>query len=222
MRATIIANGNLAHSKIELNEAEILIAANGGGRHCLKMGLNPKVVIGDFDSLTENELAELDSRGAALIRYPADKDETDLELALNYALEQGASEIWLYGLLGGRWDMTISNLILLAAPRFDGVSFRVIDKNTEILILRTSSLTTKAVCFYLILDYLHSKTSHNRVRHCTKVLKLSIHSIRHQSLELKSLKPPRNVIYILFVLFCILLFLESHLLKDYKIENSDR
>jgi thiamine pyrophosphokinase len=136
MKVTIIANGNISNPKINSPLDGILIAADGGGSHCLKLGLNPQVVIGDFDSLSDDALADLESRGARLIRYPADKDETDLELALDYALGQGASEITLYGLLGGRWDMTISNLMLLASPRFTGIQFQVIDGDTEIFVLR--------------------------------------------------------------------------------------
>jgi thiamine pyrophosphokinase len=136
MNVTIIANGNISNLKIDSPLDGILIAADGGGSHCLKFGLDPQVVIGDFDSLSDDESAELETRGAKLIRYPADKDETDLELALDYALGQGASEITLYGLLGGRWDMTISNLMLLASPRFAGIQFQVIDGDTEIFVLR--------------------------------------------------------------------------------------
>ena len=136
MKVAIIANGDFFQSMIDLPKGGRLIAVDGGGRHCLKLGLSPEVIIGDLDSLMAFELTELESRGAKMIRYPIDKDETDLELALDYALDQGASEITLYGLLGGRWDMTISNLMLLASPRFAGINFRVIEGNTEMFILR--------------------------------------------------------------------------------------
>ena len=138
MRATIIANGNISNLKIETPADALLIAADGGGRHCLKLGLYPQVVIGDFDSLTEEELTDLGSQGAELIRYPANKDETDLELALDYALERGVTKITLYGLLGGRWDMTFSNIMLLASSRYSGIQFWVIEGNTEMFILRGS------------------------------------------------------------------------------------
>jgi thiamine pyrophosphokinase len=50
-------------------------------------------------------------------QHPPAKDETDLELALLLAVEQGFNrEIWLFGLLGGRLDQTLANVLLLTHP----------------------------------------------------------------------------------------------------------
>lgn len=135
-KATIIANGEISEPSLSLPGDGIIIAADGGARHCLKFGINPQIVIGDFDSLTEEEIAILSSIGAELIRYPTDKDETDLELALEYAFKSGIREITLYGLLGGRWDMTFANLLLLAAPRYAEIKFQVNEGNTTAFIIR--------------------------------------------------------------------------------------
>ncbi len=135
----IIANGNIARSNIDPPADSIVIAADGGARHCLKLGIKPQVVIGDFDSLTRDELATFEKSGTKLIRYPVDKDETDLELALEYAVDNGANDITLLGLLGGRWDMSFANILLLSSPRFEGVNFHIIDGNTEMFILRGSN-----------------------------------------------------------------------------------
>jgi len=135
---TVIANGVLLSETINVPENEIIIAADGGARHCLELGITPNVVIGDFDSLTEDEIAHLENKHVELIRHPVDKDETDLELALNKAVELGATQITLYGLLGGRWDMSFANMLLLALPRFAGICFQVIGGKTEAFILRGS------------------------------------------------------------------------------------
>jgi len=132
----IIANGLLPETEIPIPLDALVIAADGGARHCLRLGITPQVVIGDFDSLTPAEIDTLKARGAQLLRHSADKDETDLELALDYAIRRGAREITCYGLLGGRWDMSFANLLLLAAPRFDGVRFRICAGKTAIHILR--------------------------------------------------------------------------------------
>ena len=108
----------------------MVIAADGGARHCLRLGIVPNVVIGDFDLLTESEISTLDSAKVKLIRFPIEKDQTDLELALDYALETGANTVTLYGLLGGRWDMTFANLLLLASPKYTGNRFHIIDGET--------------------------------------------------------------------------------------------
>ena len=133
---TIVANGEIFSPSIALPFDEKIIAADGGARHCLALGLSPQIVIGDFDSLSDAEVDQLQANGAKFIRHPADKDETDLELALDQALKLGATEVTLYGLLGGRWDMSIANLLLLAAPRFAGIRFHLRAGDTEAFILR--------------------------------------------------------------------------------------
>ncbi len=130
MRTVIFANGRLAPLeglKEGLRPGDVLIAADGGARHCLALGLTPRLLIGDFDSLEPEILAALRQRGAEIRTYPAEKDETDLELALSAAVEMGTEEIIVFGALGGRWDMTLGNLLLLAHPAFRGTPVTLVD-----------------------------------------------------------------------------------------------
>ena len=139
MRTVIIANGSLNHAPALL-AGDIIIAADGGGRHCLALGLNPTVVIGDLDSLTDPELQALRGLGAEVIQFPPRKDFTDLELALDYARSLtkqnrvGEREILIIGALGKRWDQTLANLALPAA--FPELDIRLVDGNQEILYVR--------------------------------------------------------------------------------------
>ncbi len=124
MRAVVFANGepNLpGHWADLVAQARWVVAADGGGRHCLRYAVRPQVVIGDLDSLTPAEVERLQAQGARILRYPRRKDETDLELALLWAAQQGADEIAVLGGLGGRWDQTLANLLLVAHPRLQGV-----------------------------------------------------------------------------------------------------
>ncbi|KPV49236.1 thiamine pyrophosphokinase, partial [Kouleothrix aurantiaca] len=91
------------------------VAADGGALPLMRLGLPPHVVIGDMDSLDAAALDVLAAGGAELRRFRRDKDETDLELALLYAAEQGAQAIDIIGALGGRWDHTLAIVALLAA-----------------------------------------------------------------------------------------------------------
>ncbi len=129
-KITIFANGDFPSTDISISPNEMILAADGGARHCLKIGVRPQVVIGDFDSLSNEEIATLEAAEVQLIRYPVDKDETDLELTLDYSVTIGATEITLYGLLGGRWDMTFANILLLASPSYAHIFFRIINGNT--------------------------------------------------------------------------------------------
>jgi thiamine pyrophosphokinase len=98
-----------------LAEAELVIAADSGARTALDLGDVPAFVVGDFDSLDEETQEELARLGCQFVRVQAEKDETDTELAIEVALQQGASRITILGALGGtRFEHTIANIQLLA------------------------------------------------------------------------------------------------------------
>ncbi|MDW8327794.1 MAG: thiamine diphosphokinase [Anaerolineales bacterium] len=123
-RAIIFANGELpepAAVRGLIQPDDLLIAADGGARHCRALGLTPHLVIGDFDSLDAAELGALEQAGATLRQHPRDKDETDLELALLEAAARGASYLVVLGAFGGRLDMTLANIQLLLHPKLAGV-----------------------------------------------------------------------------------------------------
>ncbi|MBW2591869.1 MAG: thiamine diphosphokinase [Deltaproteobacteria bacterium] len=138
MRSVIFANGVLNHSGNALkllNPRDLIIAADGGAGHCLAMGIKPGVAIGDFDSLSPDHLNRLKETGTEIIRHPVRKDFTDLELALKLAVDRGADEILILGALGRRWDMTIANIFMLAAPILVQTQVRIVDDFQEIILL---------------------------------------------------------------------------------------
>ncbi len=139
MHAIIFANGD-PPDRVTIdrwiNRADMIIVADGGTRNALAVGVQPHVIIGDLDSLTVGDRAWLERSGAKFIVYPSDKDYTDLELALRYALGQGAAEITLFCALGGRWDQSLANLMLLTLPELDHVRARIIDRGLSISVIR--------------------------------------------------------------------------------------
>jgi len=118
MKAIIFANGEFSPPvfPLEIQKDDLVIAADGGSRHCLELGITPEILIGDLDSVDEETMNTWQKDGISVIQYPQDKDQTDLELALIYAQEKNVDEILIYGAIGGRLDMTLGNLILLAHP----------------------------------------------------------------------------------------------------------
>lgn len=98
-----------------------VVAVDGGFRSLESVGYMPTVALGDFDSLGYVP----DVREC--LTYPTHKDASDLELALGYAKEQGATELYVYGALGGRLDHTIANLQLLARFAESGMDVTVVD-----------------------------------------------------------------------------------------------
>ena len=118
MRAFIFANGEFCQqdTSLPIQNDDLIIAADGGSSHCVALDLRPHLLIGDLDSVDKKTLNDWSSKGVEIVRYSRDKDQTDLELALIYAQDQQVTEIFVYGASGGRLDMTIGNLTLLAHP----------------------------------------------------------------------------------------------------------
>jgi thiamine pyrophosphokinase len=104
-----------------LPKADLVVAADSGVHSAEALGLHVDIIVGDFDSADPKIVDTAVARGARLERHPAEKDATDLELALLTAEAQGAREVMVVGGAGGRLDHLLANLALLAAPRFAGL-----------------------------------------------------------------------------------------------------
>jgi len=138
-RLIIFANGMLPEPESArrlIQASDVIIAADGGTRQILAIGLFPSIVIGDLDSLTQDDRLRLDAKGVEILQYSRDKNETDLELALHYAFTKGYREILVIGALGGRLDQTLGNLSLLTNPEWAGLDIRVDDGVEEAFITR--------------------------------------------------------------------------------------
>jgi thiamine pyrophosphokinase len=138
-RFIIFANGNLNDlpaARAIIQPSDILIAADGGSRHCRALGIVPYLLIGDLDSTTPEDRAAFEAAGAQVIQHPTHKDQTDLELALQWAVERGPAEVIILGALGGRWDQTLANLLLPTLPAFQAMQVRLMDGVQEITTLR--------------------------------------------------------------------------------------
>ena len=135
----IIANGELdSETAHRLRNASVdwLIAVDGGADHCRALGLVPNLIVGDLDSLTPETLTHFSQAGVPLECHPAQKDETDLELALLSAVRQGAEYIILAGALGGRLDMTLANVLLLTRPQLRHVRIELWEQQRKTWLLR--------------------------------------------------------------------------------------
>lgn len=138
MRAIIAVNGKIndyAELAKVLRPDDYLIGADGGTLHLLAMDRQPNVVVGDLDSLSRDTVDSLVADGVSVERHKPEKDQTDLELALEHALEDGADEIVLVGALGGRLDQTLANL-LIVAQRDWPVPVRVVEGDQVAEVLR--------------------------------------------------------------------------------------
>jgi len=139
MRAIIVANGSVEENETHAQAVQaddLIIAADGGALIALKLDLQPRVVIGDMDSLPPEIRMELTERGCQFVSHSPRKDETDTELAIQYALQAGADEIVLLGATGDRLDHTLANVLLLGMSELERVPATIVAGSTQVWLLR--------------------------------------------------------------------------------------
>lgn len=109
----LIANGDIHDLDLIRSliiQFPFIIAVDGGLVHCDRMKVLPNLIVGDFDSIPVEMLKQY--QNIPMKRFPTEKNETDLELAVKIAFDRHPSKICLFGVLGKRLDHTISNLNL--------------------------------------------------------------------------------------------------------------
>lgn len=101
---------------------DYLIAADAGLYHFNRIGFIPNIIVGDFDS--SNSIPT----GTNVIRFPIEKDDTDMAIAIDYALREDCDAIIINGGTGGRIDHTLANIQLLISVARKGKRAYLIDK----------------------------------------------------------------------------------------------
>jgi thiamine pyrophosphokinase len=144
VRALIIADGDVPGSEALdaawpgwSDDLGLIVAADGGAASAERLGRRPDLVVGDGDSIDPAVLEGLRAAGCAVELAPADKDETDTELALLAALRRGATDLTIVGALGGRRvDHALGNVWLLAHPALAGRRASILEPSARLTVLR--------------------------------------------------------------------------------------
>lgn len=139
-RIVIFANGvlpDVRKARELIRTDDLIICADGGTRHALGMGVRPLIVIGDLDSLSEEERKRAENSGAKIVQYSQDKNETDLELAIDQALELKPTSVVIIAAMGDRLDQTLGNIALLSDQRLAEMDFRLDDGLEEVFFCRS-------------------------------------------------------------------------------------
>lgn len=113
MKCSIILNGFNSEDNFPQMDKSYIIAVDGGIKHLYNRGIVPNVFIGDMDSIDKAIYDWAAQEGCKIITAPIEKDETDGQLAIKYALDKGFDFINFYFFDGGRPDHYISNIFLL-------------------------------------------------------------------------------------------------------------
>src|SRR5262245_62117744 len=113
-----------------------VIAADSGLEHVRALGRHADLVVGDFDSVHPATLDAARAAGSRVDQHPADKDATDLELALRAAQRHGADRVTVIGAGGGRLDHFRANLLLLAHPDWAGLTVQAYVGDAHVQVVR--------------------------------------------------------------------------------------
>jgi len=139
----VVAHGDVEASDRDLVAgAEMVIAADAGALALERWGIEPHLLVGDLDSLGLERASEIGKRGATVVPFPMEKAESDLELAMRYALESGADDIVILGAFGGRLDHALANTMLLADPAYRGWHVRAVQGATQVRALHDGERVT--------------------------------------------------------------------------------
>lgn len=131
-KVIIVAGGNkdkLKQMLISEGKETLIIGVDGGALYLLDIGITPGIGIGDFDSVSPDDLIRLEEKVPKLLKLATEKDLTDTEAALEYVKEQlDVDEIEMYGLFGGRVDHMLNNLWLAYHPAYQSIIEKIVMK----------------------------------------------------------------------------------------------
>ena len=96
---------------------DLFIGVDRGSLFLIEQGIYPDLAIGDFDSVSEEELALVCSQSKEILQAQPEKNDTDLELAVKAVFARSPqAQVTIFGAFGGRLDHTLANIFLPSNP----------------------------------------------------------------------------------------------------------
>lgn len=135
-RCVLIGAGEFKEKRIPLKENDFVIAVDGGYKVCLEMGIQPHLMVADFDSFKGDLIQDLE-----IVRSVPEKDDTDMLLAIHEGLRRGYDEFMIYGGMGGRIEHTFANIQCLKALSEKNVFGKLISGDCEICVISNRSIS---------------------------------------------------------------------------------
>ena len=139
MKALILAGGDLHITpklKEQLADADLVIAADSGIQHAEALAHMPDLLVGDFDSISKEDAERYDR--IEKVKHQPEKDDLDLELAIQEAKSRGATELSLVGVTGSRLDQSLAAIMIAARYKGQFKSVKLFTGKQEVQILQTN------------------------------------------------------------------------------------
>ncbi|MBA9084058.1 thiamine pyrophosphokinase [Fontibacillus solani] len=141
-RVLIFTGGQIDPALLdEIRQEDIIIGADRGALFLIKHDIIPDIAVGDFDSVTPEEMEVIRAHSRELIACDAiNKDLTDTELAIDLAIDKQPGEIVIIGALGSRLDHTLSNVHMLLRAMHHQITASIMDHNNYVTLTGSSSI----------------------------------------------------------------------------------
>lgn len=134
-KCIIVGAGDFFESVLPKAEEDLLIAADGGLDHLLKIGVMPDLFVGDRDS------SKADLNVIEGLYFPTRKDDSDTLLAVKEGLKRGCKTFYIFGGTGGRIDHTIANIKVLEFLGENNLRGFLFSQNQVITVIRNSEIS---------------------------------------------------------------------------------
>lgn len=132
MRCVIIGGSEIRNYPLirsYFRPGDFVIYCDCGLKHSDSLGVNPSLIIGDFDS------SPIPQDTSNVIILPVVKDDTDTIFAVKESIRRGFSKVLMIGVTGGREDMTLGNIYALLMLKRNGISAMIADDYNEMSII---------------------------------------------------------------------------------------
>lgn len=144
-KCIVIGAGDLTVGTVQVQEEDLVIAVDGGLSYCGLLEVEPDILIGDFDSVSEKEREAVEELANQIpdrvIRLEREKDDTDMLAALKLGLEWGYRSFRIYGGTGGRLDHTLANIQCLLYLKNHGAEGYLCDGSSLIFVIKDEEIS---------------------------------------------------------------------------------
>ena len=147
-KCIVICAGDLTLGEVPVGEEDFVIAVDGGLSYCGILNVEPDLILGDFDSVSEQEALAIEKLEQQIperiLRLPCEKDDTDTLAALKEGLKRGYTDFRIYAGTGGRFDHTLANIQCLIYLKNRGAIGYLVDGTGMMLIIKNEAVHFQA------------------------------------------------------------------------------
>lgn len=143
-KCILIGAGDLTMGELTVANDDYVIAVDGGLSYCSILNVEPDLILGDFDSVSEQEKLAVEQLKQTvpekICQLPVCKDDTDMLAAIKKGLELGYTDFRIYAATGGRFDHTLANIQCLLYLKNHGAVGYLVDGMGMVLVLQNESV----------------------------------------------------------------------------------